>query len=274
MFENCWCGENNYKVIADCQKGEGKFKMPFQIIRCQACGLARNWPKPLSIVDAGQHYRSRKDYLERLAESKKWYKFSKVFLKELKKFKVTGKLLDVGCNVGMFVSYAKKNGYEAQGIDLSVEAIEAGKEALNLKEELNIGTLTDKNYKNQFEIISYLHVLEHIEDLNKELFSIYNSLKEKGILLIAVPNINSIWGRVLGCSWYGCSPKEHIWNFDQKSLKNILEKNNFKIKAVNTRNSMRHDINFSFQGIIKLFLHVVAYLFNSGDNLIIIAEKQ
>jgi len=270
MYPNCeYCLKNNYKKDDYCFAGQ-----KFSVIKCANCGLARTWPIPVESGEVEKFYEEFDDYnlLYKNLNLRKIY--CKKILKIINIYKKRGKLLDVGCNIGVMVKESMNKGYSAAGIDISNSAIEFGKKYLSLSGHLFHGILSENLFLNKkFDIITYVHVLEHITDLNAEFEKIKKILKQDGILLISAPNYNSLWRVLLRNKWYGFSPKQHIWQFSRESLEKILKKNNFSILKTHTRHSLDHEINFSPKGFIKLIILVCAFIFGYGDNLMLIAKK-
>lgn len=270
IYPNCPCNSNNYKEILS-----GVYNnQEFQIIKCQNCGLSRTWPIFENENAIGKFYNDQEDYQERLNQLALWRSFEQKILKILKKYKNSGDLLDIGCNIGIFADLAQKNGYNAYGIDLSSKAIEIGKKEFNLGDRLMSGKLEKINFPaNKFDIVTYLHVLEHIPDLSAELAKAYEVLKPGGIILIETPNFNSIWRKILGTRWYPLAPHQHVWQFDPEPLKNILKNHKYSILEINTHYNMYHKMNFNFKGLIKMTLSFLSHIFRGGEDLIIVAQK-
>jgi len=269
-FPICVCGAKNYDIVLDFTKDNRSG----QIIRCKRCGLSRTWPVPLTDQNIDEFYKSQEDYHDRSSQLDLWRSFGRRILKILKKYKISGTLLDVGCNIGIFVDLAKKNGYDAIGTDLSLKAVELGKKTFDLADRLFDGKLEDLNFSdNKFDIITYLHVLEHIPLLKQELRKVYRLLKPGGLFLIEVPNFNSFWRKLLRQRWYALSPKQHFWQFDSASLKRLLKNHHFFVLNIDTRYNMYHHLSLSPLGLIKLVISSLSYIFRQGDNLIVIAKK-
>lgn len=268
MYPDCVCGNNNYTT---CSYDNGK---KFDIIICRNCGLGRTWPRPAASGNADDFYNNQEDFFERNEEIILRKKFARNTLNILKKIRKGGKLLDVGCNMGIFVQEALRKGYKAHGIDISGNAVNFGIEKLQLKNNLSIGTINDIINKNEkYDIVSYIHVLEHIEKIKEEIKYAKKILKINGLLVLETPNYNSIWRQIVGGKWYGFSPEQHVWQFSREALAEMLIKEKFNIVYTSTRQSMYHKITFDLRGTVKIMLHIISYLLNKGDNLIIIAEK-
>lgn len=274
MMAKCYCGSDQYRPSIDCSSGRGRFKEKFSVLRCTSCGLARTWPVPLAGDRKNNFYDSQESWQTRQESIKLWQGFARLLLKILKKFKVKGEILDVGCNLGNFVSALRSNSYQVIGIDLDQSAIDQGRKIFSLNNELQVGSLDACNFSNRFSALIYWHVLEYIADLAGELDLAAKALVKEGLLIVAVPNYNSVWRRLLRCRWYGYLPVEHIWQFDRASLANIIANNGFQVEKVYRRLSLHHDTSFGLKGSLKIIIYSLAYLFASGDNLIIVARKK
>lgn len=268
MYPDCVCGNNNYTIRS---YDNGK---KFAVIICQNCGLGQTWPKPAASDNADCFYNNQEDFFERNEEIILRKKFAHNTLNILKKIRKGGKLLDVGCNMGIFVQEALQGGYDAHGIDISMNAVNFGVKRLQLKNNLSIGTINDIINKNEkYDIVSYIHVLEHIEKIKEEIEYAKKILKTKGLLILEAPNYDSIWRQIVGGKWYGFSPEQHVWQFNREALTKILIKEKFKIVYASTRQSMYHKTTLDLRSAVKIILYLISYLFNKGDNLIIVAEK-
>jgi 2-polyprenyl-3-methyl-5-hydroxy-6-metoxy-1,4-benzoquinol methylase len=267
MYQPCRCGHNNYQEIKLGRKNN------FQLLRCIDCGLIRTWPLPKKQSEQGGRYQDEQDSRYRLENLKLWRNFSLTILGIIKKYQKQGKFLDVGCNLGVLVAEASKAGYEGYGIDIDEVAINSGRKILKLGDQLNCGGLEKMNFSNEFSVITYLHVMEHIENLNEELAAARTALKDKGMILVSSPNFNSVWRRVLGPAWRGLTPDQHYWRFTGESLEKILKQNGFKIiKTIRSANLL-YDLKFSPEGVVKIILIAISKVFKQGDNLIVLAEK-
>jgi len=272
MSNKCWCGSSDYEAITRLAKN-AKLKDCFQIIRCQNCGLARTSPEPAEQEKGPGYYLGEEDSSYRTGDLKIWYKFADRLLEIVKPYKKNGALLDVGTNIGVLVDAAIKRGYDAKGMDICQSSIKDGQKLFNLPDKLLFLKLTEANFVDSFDVITYNHVLEHIKNINAELAAANKALKTGGLICIAVPNFDSIWRRILRNKWRGLAPEQHYWQFEQSSLEKILRKNSFIIlKTFKRRNTLYH-LNFTPAGLIKALLILLAKTFRQGDNLIILAQK-
>lgn len=72
-----------------------------------------------------------------------------------------GTLLDVGCSFGFFVSFMRKQGWDAYGIDVSAYAL--GIAPKHIKKFLRYGSVTDMPFAdNRFGVVFCFDMLEHL----------------------------------------------------------------------------------------------------------------
>jgi SAM-dependent methyltransferase len=200
----CLCGSHKYRRYE-----YRSADLNFAVLACRSCGLARTWPSPLEDTAADDFYNHQSGHEEKFDQLALRRAFSLVPLNVLREYCSSGRLLDVGSSVGIFVQVAREHGFDAQGIDLGEEAIRDGQKQLQLQEFLSVGTLATKRFPDDyFEAISYLHCFEHIPDLIAELDEIKRVLKPSGFLIIEVPRFFSLWRVLLGSRWYGFCPLE------------------------------------------------------------------
>ncbi len=270
-YPACLCGGTEYRVHTFTVSGSR-----VMVLICRRCGLGRTWPSPLARVGAAQLYEDMDDYEERFAELDLRRRFCLPPLSAIKRHVPIGaRVTDVGCNLGVFVSEAVAAGYEATGIDVSSRAVAAGNERLGLNGRLSVGTLATANLPDSSRsVLTYLHSLEHIEDVDAELETARRVLDTSGILLIEVPRFMSLWRLVLGSKWYPLSPFQHIWQFSFHSLSGLLKRHGFEIIEKRTRLNMYHEITPDAKGAVKALLAAVASMTATADDLLVVARKR
>jgi SAM-dependent methyltransferase len=279
---NCYCGDTTYKIVKILPYSDKKFSIHFgnaQIVKCLTCGLLRTSPTP--ILDMPEIY----DELS-ISESHKqnielWKIFSNEVIQKLLPFKRSGRLLDIGCNIGILVSIANDYGFHASGIDLNQAAVDFGKE--NFMVELAKQHLENIQGENLYDVIVMNHVIEHIPNLNDFTSHIRRLLKPDGIFLAVCPNAESgiaytldflnkrKSGKGANWFWYGYLPEQHVWQFGPSSLKNVLVKCHFNVLKVSAGQNMHWGATESkgIRFVIMKFLWNLYALLGIGDNLFI-----
>ena len=171
-------------------------------------------------------------------------------------------ILDVGSGRGYMLFYLKKyfKYYRTAGTQISKNAFNFSRNKLGL--EIYDKDLLELNLNNaQFDVITVWHVLEHVPSPEKYIERISYFLKQKGKLIIEVPNYNS-WTRVLtGKYWLGMDLDYHITFFRPESLSFLLKSCNFKIKNIHTF-SLEYSTFLSAQSLISKFTQSNHVLFN------------
>jgi len=101
------------------------------------------------------------------------------------------KILDIGCGGGLISEPMSRLGAEVTAIDASDKNIKVAKLHAT-KNNLNINYLKTEpenlKFKNKFDIILNLEVVEHVEDLDLYLSSCFSLLKPNGIMFTATIN--------------------------------------------------------------------------------------
>jgi predicted SAM-dependent methyltransferase len=111
---------------------------------------------------------------------------------------------------------------------------EARKYNLNIEKKDLIKYKAKKEY---FDIITMNHVLEHIDNPSETVKKINLLLKRNGVLIIGVPNTNSLAYTLFGKNWHQLDVPRHLFDYSDKNLKLLLKKNGFKI--IKTRYNSR-----------------------------------
>ena len=158
-----------------------------------------------------------------------------------------GNILDVGAGAGIFLEVAMGRNWEPLAIEFNSFCIKRIK-SLGIDciskpiEEVNLP-------KESFDCITLWAVLEHLQEPKKMLKNINELLKPNGILVILVPNINSLAARIMHEKCGTFSGDAHINFFNDMTLKNIQEKAGFKVLEVETVfsevNTIKNYLNYN-----------------------------
>lgn len=209
------------------------------VVKCCKCGFIFCNPAIIGLEWLEvEHYNNPNVY--KVNEQQDFFTAFSIGFELINKFKPSGKLLDIGAGKGEFVSFAKKKGYEANGIEPSQRFCDHANKTYGI--HLDQGFLGEGNHfiGEKFDVITLFHVLEHVCRPQDLLKNSYNFLKDDGVLYIEVPNADSflLWiadfvFRLLGKNWSSrlspLHPPFHSLGYSPKSLKYLLENNNFKI---------------------------------------------
>lgn len=140
----------------------------------------------------------------------------------------TGKLLDVGCGDGQFLSEMQTLGWNVDGIDFDAAGIRAAKSRYGLT--LRHGDLRQADLAGEsFDAITMSHVIEHLVDPVGMLVEIRRVLKSGGCIVVTTPNVGSLGHRKFGAHWFGLDAPRHLNLFSTGSLSEIAQRAGFKI---------------------------------------------
>ena len=226
------CNRSYSTVIEHCAGG-------YQVLKCSGCGLVYVDPIPrkelLEKAYSAEYYTP---WLEN--QRRKRIKMWKSRLETLNSFAgKKGKLLDVGCGEGLFLELASKVSWNITGTEISPFAVKYGRVML----DLNIlqGELIDIGFPDKtFDAVTMWHVLEHTRNPIIVLREIRRIIKDDGVLIMAVPNLNNIfsqWAYRLvkrkRMHLFDPSDRElHLYHFTTESIKLALEKTCFRIDKI------------------------------------------
>ena len=207
----------------------------FSLKRCNTCGFVLTNPRPkennLGLYYQSEEYishsSSKESFTDKIYYSVRNYTIKQKF-KLISKHVKDGKILDIGCGTGEFLNYFKAKGWNTTGIEPNETAREIAikKHGLNVHFEAQL----DKLKKSSFEVITMWHVLEHVPDLSSRIKQLKSLIKENGILIIAVPNIDSKDAKTYGKFWAALDVPRHLYHFNQSTIKKLFEKFGFELK--------------------------------------------
>lgn len=197
--------------------------------QCACCGLQKLYPLP-TLEELGRYYdESYTNGLYRtFIEARRMKQATaQQRLTEILPYCPPGHWLDVGCSDGMFISVARQNGLNAEGIDLSEIAIE---EASKLDLPVFRSTIEEYDPGYRFNTITAFDVLEHVLSPAAFLQSVYRLLAPKGRVALSVPNQASLICQIMGKYWYFYIPEEHLHYFNPRTITQLFLRVGFKVE--------------------------------------------
>lgn len=206
---------------------------PHNVVKCSGCGFVyvTPLPPPLDGHYSETYYEEWRDR-QAGARAKMWKKR----LGGLMRFKQSGRLLDVGCGLGTFLEIARAAGFDVQGTEVSEYICKITKEKMPL--DTFHGDLTGlRADPESFDVITMWHTLEHMADPVANLQKAQALLKDDGLLVVAVPNINNTIMKTLyplvrrrPLRLFSLKNKElHLSHFSDATLAAMLKKTGFEI---------------------------------------------
>lgn len=151
-------------------------------------------------------------------------------------------ILDVGCGNGEFLAELQKKGWNVWGIDISEIAVKHTSQRIGA-ERVKKGEFPQSQFNRQFDLISFWHVLEHLESPQLHLRRAEALLTKKGRVVGEVPNFSSPWLKLFQSGYAWIMVPVHQIYFSKASLIKLLGDCGFKNIKIQT--PPRALLNFS-----------------------------
>lgn len=195
-----------------------------------------------------------------------FYNIAKILSKRFK-LKIDNSVIEIGSNDGTFLKYIKDIS------NVNVLGVDPSKFMCNIAKKKGIKTYNNffnlinskiikKKFSN-FDILYAANVFNHIDDPDNFLQACRLVLKENGIIVLEVPDLNSL----LRTCGFDTIYHEHRQYFSSDSLKYILIKNKFELLNVEKINYMSGSLRvFAKKRNIKTKI-IITKLNNNIKNL-------
>jgi len=188
-------------------------------------------------------------------------------------------ILDVGSACGDIAVELANLGYHVLGIEkdyIRVNKAKALAEEYNLQTEFICGRIEEVNLVKKYDLILLGESLEHFFKPWELLNKLTPFLNEGGLMLLTVPNMPSLKGR-LKFSFLGIFPDNdpnHHFYYDEKRLRQILKQTSLSIQCL----KIRFFYLFSYFGadslLRKFLVGVLNRIFsNLGDTIVAVLSK-
>ncbi|MEW6468155.1 MAG: class I SAM-dependent methyltransferase [Bacteroidota bacterium] len=163
------------------------------VVQCSGCGLIYVNPRvkqaETNYWGDEKIYREEARYIftgEKKHHRDKNYEQE---IREIKKIKKAGALLDIGCSMGFFLRKAREAGFQATGVEPSPSLSNIAREQFGLNiinTYLEEAALPERS----FDVITMIDVFEHVTNPRELLRCAARLLKDDGLICIKVPNGN------------------------------------------------------------------------------------
>jgi 2-polyprenyl-3-methyl-5-hydroxy-6-metoxy-1,4-benzoquinol methylase len=197
-----------------------------RIVECCACRLRYVSPRERA-TGIWQTYRHIVDplYLQNLDARRRSFARG---LHQIERRRPPGRLLDVGCSVGVFLELARDSGWEVEGVEASEwSAARAREGGFRIHNEL----FEQVDLREQsFDVLCFWDVLEHVPSPRAALGKAHRLLRPGGLLVVSTPDITSLSARALGRRWWFVE-RDHIFYYSPATLAELLRRAGFEPMA-------------------------------------------
>ena len=202
--ETCaWCGAS----LADGERLPGR-------VRCARCGVATTSPWPTeteleaayagSYRPAGGRFSGPGDRVLRAARAS--------LARRLDELAPPGPVLDVGAGEGVLVGALAARGRETRGLE---------------REDGEVWEVDG-----EWAGVVFWHSLEHLPSPGRALDHAAGLLADRGVLVVAIPNAESLQARAFGDRWLALDPPRHLVHVPARALLRRLRSAGLRVERV------------------------------------------
>ncbi len=261
------------------------------IVKCAGCDL--RYVNPRRTAEENAEIYDDEHYFARMVDDQRdLEQLENYFLTNLKTFRTflpfcnqaNPRILDVGTGTGFFLMLAKMMGFHhlagADLTDVNREQLERFGIPLLAGDIVDMPTeriAAQTGLENGgFDVITLLHVLEHVMDPNAFLGKLHELLAPGGLLYVMVPNegnLPSAWKSLISRAglkkraFKHLSPGHHLFFHTRSTLHSLLAKNGFTLLFSGTRAREKK------RGVIDGAIHRLVDWSNQGSWLEMVARK-
>jgi 2-polyprenyl-3-methyl-5-hydroxy-6-metoxy-1,4-benzoquinol methylase len=133
-----------------------------------------------------------------------------------------GRLLDVGCASGQFLTQMAAVGWRVSGIEFDHEA---AAKARTVTPDVLVGDPAQLTLpRAAFDVVTAFHVVEHLPDPAGAVRNMLTWLAPGGLLVIEVPNVGGWGGALFGRYWSGLDFPRHLIHFTPATMGALVER--------------------------------------------------
>lgn len=231
------CGADDYDVLypatvdeysladVDLYRQSDPNNLNCRIVKCRRCGLVYANPRENQRLMA-DIYRDVEDeaYLEQKPAKDASYRYN---LRRLERFVRQGRILDVGCGHGFFLSLLDEKRWERWGVEPSQAAAAYARERLGLNVQPVLLEETDFA-EGYFDVVTMFHVLEHVADPKGDLERAYRLLKPGGYIYLEFPDVSSVFARWRKRRWWYVM-RFHTYYYSARTATELLARCGFTV---------------------------------------------
>jgi len=225
------CGSDNPDTILESPQLDGP------LVQCRTCGLIYvGWRR--SQLTFGSGGGDASDVAERVQAANSGIRNLRLEeehrlgilnarwrLDLIRQFRSSGRLLEVGCARGDFLSVAREV-FDVAGVEPNPSLADDAEKVAPVYRDV-IETLP----WNDFDVVASFHVIEHVDSPKRFVAAMAERIKTGGLLVLETPEIHSLPFRIMKAKWRQFIP-EHYFFFDQATMTRLLTDNGFEVERI------------------------------------------
>lgn len=213
-------------------------KAGYTFVRCEGCRLVFANPQvdERRVLERYRRTPSAELWAEVLLSPRQQEldrrKFAAI-LDQLEPFRGTGRLLDVGCSIGLFLELARERGWQGIGLELGERALHHARDVLGL--DVRDVRIEQAGFEpGSFDVVTILSVLEHTTDPRALVREAMRVLAPGGVLYVITPNVDSLACRILHEHAATFDGRNHLVYFSPRTLADLLEREGLEVVESST----------------------------------------
>ncbi len=138
------------------------------------------------------------------------------------------KVLDFGCGSGVMLPFLAKQAKEVIGVDIDLTPLEKIEQYINFPKNVSFQETYEEIPEKSLDLIIALDVLEHVDNLERELDKFTSLLAPSGELIVSGPTENFLYkiGRFLaGSSYSGHYHVRNVYDIRSATQKKLTTRN-------------------------------------------------
>ncbi|HKO04734.1 MAG TPA: glycosyltransferase [Candidatus Acidoferrales bacterium] len=251
------------------------------IVQCSRCGLLYENPRePEEIIET--RYEQVEDRVYEREKEGRVRTYS-AMMPAIEKYRPRpGRVLDIGCYLGVFLDVARARGWLTVGVEPSAWAAERCIQ--NGHQVINAPLRRTELPAESFDLITLWDVIEHLHDPLGQLREIHGLVKPGGIFALTTMDTGSLYAKMSGRRWPWYM-RMHLYYFTRGTLARMLDEAGFEVLTIERAKrivSLRYFLEkaAAVLGPIGPLLRLAALPFGHlyvsvdfGDNMMVIARK-
>jgi SAM-dependent methyltransferase len=152
-------------------------------------------------------------------------------VREIERRAGRGRVLDIGCGRGITLAQLAARGWEVHGTELSAAAAAPARELLG--DAIRVESVLASSFPpGFFDVIILWHVLEHLPEPRAVVAKCRELLRPGGLLVVAVPNFDSLQRMATGRHWFHLDLPRHLTHFGAQRLRELLAEHGLVVDTV------------------------------------------
>jgi SAM-dependent methyltransferase len=226
----------NQRTLHDRRKG---LQGAWHLLECSNCGVISMMPMPTDEELAGYYEAYSKSENVDLSRKhgssyprlrKLYHRLSgDVDPRDFVQVPAGARVLDYGCGLAGYLCDFHDRGVAISGAEIAGYVVEACRKSgfdVHKVDDFSRIPFADK----EFDIVYLMQVFEHLRDPHGFMEELARTLKNGGMLYLAVPNAASIWRKIFGDNWVsGWFAPFHLFHYNRDTLAKLAAQHGFDI---------------------------------------------